>query len=66
MSDHVRAAIVASAFQSLAHTSGSLGVGSLTLVHRLIELHGGRVSVHSDGAGRGSEFTIRLPLSGRD
>ena len=50
--------------QSLAHTSGGLGVG-LTLVHRLIELHGGRVSVHSDGAGRGSEFTIRLPLSGR-
>ena len=49
--------------QSLAHTSGGLGVG-LTLVHRLIELHGGRVSVHSDGAGRGSEFTIRLPLSG--
>jgi PAS domain S-box-containing protein len=48
--------------QSLAHTSGGLGIG-LTLVHRLVELHGGRVSVHSDGAGQGSEFTIRLPLS---
>jgi CheY-like chemotaxis protein len=48
--------------QSLAHTSGGLGVG-LTLVHRLVELHGGRVAVHSDGPGRGSEFTIRLPLS---
>jgi PAS domain S-box-containing protein len=48
--------------QSLAHTSGGLGVG-LTLVHRLVELHGGRVTVHSDGPGRGSEFTIRLPLS---
>jgi signal transduction histidine kinase/CheY-like chemotaxis protein len=48
--------------QSLAHTSGGLGVG-LTLVHRLVELHGGRVSAHSEGAGRGSEFIIRLPLS---
>jgi PAS domain S-box-containing protein len=48
--------------QSLAHTSGGLGVG-LTLVRRLVELHGGRVAVHSDGPGRGSEFTIRLPLS---
>jgi two-component system, sensor histidine kinase len=49
--------------QSLAHTSGGLGVG-LTLVHRLVELHGGRVSARSDGPGQGSEFTIRLPLSG--
>jgi signal transduction histidine kinase len=48
--------------QSLAHTAGGLGVG-LTLVRRLVELHGGRVSAHSDGPGRGSEFTIRLPLS---
>jgi PAS domain S-box-containing protein len=47
--------------QSLAHTSGGLGVG-LTLVRRLVELHGGRVGVHSDGPGRGSEFTIHLPL----
>jgi CheY-like chemotaxis protein/two-component sensor histidine kinase len=50
--------------QSLAHTSGGLGVG-LTLVHRLVALHGGRISAHSDGPGRGSEFTIRLPLSRR-
>ena len=48
--------------QSLAHTSGGLGVG-LTLVRRLVELHGGRISAHSDGSGRGSEFTIRLPVS---
>jgi len=47
--------------QSLAHTSGGLGVG-LTLVRRLVELHGGRIWAHSDGPGRGSEFTIRLPL----
>jgi PAS domain S-box-containing protein len=50
--------------QSLAHSSGGLGVG-LTLVRRLVELHGGRVAAHSDGPGRGSEFTIRLPLSAR-
>ena len=48
--------------QSLAHTSGGLGIG-LTLVHRLVQLHHGRLDVRSDGPGRGSEFTIRLPLS---
>jgi PAS domain S-box-containing protein len=47
---------------SLAHTSGGLGIG-LTLVHRLVTLHRGRVSAHSEGPGRGSEFTIALPLS---
>jgi PAS domain S-box-containing protein len=48
--------------QSLAHTSGGLGIG-LTLVHRLVGLHRGRVSAHSEGLGQGSEFTIKLPLS---
>jgi CheY-like chemotaxis protein len=48
--------------QSLAHTSGGLGIG-LTLVHRLVTLHRGRVQAHSDGPGRGSVFTIGLPLS---
>jgi CheY-like chemotaxis protein/anti-sigma regulatory factor (Ser/Thr protein kinase) len=39
-----------------------LGIG-LALVRRLVEMHGGTVSAHSDGAGCGSEFIIRLPLS---
>ena len=39
-----------------------LGLG-LAIVANLAELHGGRVAVHSDGVGRGSEFTIFLPAS---
>ena len=40
---------------------GGLGIG-LTLVKNLVELHGGSVEAHSDGANRGSEFIVRLPL----
>jgi CheY-like chemotaxis protein/two-component sensor histidine kinase len=39
-----------------------LGIG-LTLVRRLVELHGGRVVARSAGRGQGSEFEVRLPLS---
>ncbi len=42
-------------------SSGGLGIG-LALVRRLVEMHGGSVSAHSDGAGRGSEFVMTLPL----
>ena len=39
-----------------------LGIG-LTLVRKIVVLHGGSVSAHSDGPGQGSTFTVRLPLS---
>lgn len=46
--------------RSLARTEGGLGIG-LTLVKRLVELHGGSIQAASDGPNRGSRFTIRLP-----
>jgi CheY-like chemotaxis protein len=43
--------------------SGSHGLGiGLAISRQLIHLHGGAIEVYSEGAGRGSEFTMRLPL----
>ena len=48
--------------QSLDRSGGGLGIG-LTLVRRLVEMHGGEVEARSEGPGRGSELVVRLPLS---
>jgi PAS domain S-box-containing protein len=47
---------------SISRFRGGLGIG-LTLVKRIVELHGGSVSATSPGLSQGSEFVIRLPAS---
>jgi signal transduction histidine kinase/ActR/RegA family two-component response regulator len=47
--------------RSLERSQGGLGIG-LTLVQKLVELHGGSVYAQSDGTGQGSEFVVRVPV----
>lgn len=52
--------LFAQAKHSLGHSQGGLGIG-LTLVHKLVLMHGGTVTAASAGIGQGSCFTVRLP-----
>jgi signal transduction histidine kinase/ActR/RegA family two-component response regulator len=47
------------------HSQGGLGIG-LTLVKRLVELHGGTVEARSDGPNKGSEFIVNVPVSSEE
>lgn len=44
---------------------GGLGLG-LTIAHQLVVMHGGAIEAQSEGAGRGSRFTVRLPIVALD
>jgi PAS domain S-box-containing protein len=49
--------------QALDRSKGGLGLG-LAIVRTVVELHGGRVSAHSEGLGKGSEFRVTFPALG--
>lgn len=50
------------ASQGLARSKGGLGLG-LALTQGLAHLHGGRITVHSEGQGRGATFTLAIPMA---
>jgi len=53
--------VFSQAERTLDRAQGGLGLG-LTIVQKIVELHGGRVDANSEGPGKGSEFIVRLPL----
>ena len=48
--------------RTLARSEGGLGIG-LTVVKKLVEMHGGSVTARSEGIDKGSEFSVRLPAA---
>ncbi|HEX2061032.1 MAG TPA: ATP-binding protein, partial [Thermoanaerobaculia bacterium] len=54
--------LFAQAENAIGRAQGGMGIG-LALVRNLLELHGGSITVKSDGIGKGSEFLIRFPLT---
>lgn len=54
--------LFAQAENAIGRSQGGMGIG-LSLVRNLVELHGGNVHAYSDGVGKGSRFTVRLPLA---
>ena len=47
--------------ESADRTRHGLGIG-LSLVRKLVQLHGGEIQAFSEGLGKGSEFVVRMPL----
>jgi CheY-like chemotaxis protein len=56
--------LFAQADRTLDRSEGGLGIG-LTVARKLAEMHGGTITVASEGLGKGATFTVRLPLSDR-
>ena len=54
--------LFAQADRTLDRSEGGLGIG-LTVASKLAEMHGGSITADSDGLGKGSIFTVRLPIS---
>lgn len=54
--------LFAQAENAIGRAQGGMGIG-LALVRSLLQLHGGEITVKSDGVGHGSEFVIRFPLA---
>jgi len=61
MTDHVRERVFEPFFTD-KKGSAEAGTGlGLSVTHAIVTDHGGWIDVHSDGLGRGSRFTVRLP-----
>jgi signal transduction histidine kinase/ActR/RegA family two-component response regulator len=57
--------LFAQAENAIGRAQGGMGIG-LALVRNLLQLHGGTITAHSDGIGKGSVFTVTFPLASAD